>query len=105
MPEEFSNGMIAKMRESLAKNPEATIRFDHRYGKGGYGEKRSREILEPMCGPTGVYTKITHGQPTQGLPAIKAGKEFVIRAEFKIRDVLDHIDNKPPQYRTGEGDI
>lgn len=91
IPKELDSEIIEKLKAMYKKKPDTTVVIDHRYLKGGYGEKRSREILEPLYGPDGVYKKITHGQPTLGMPAIRAGEEFVIRAEFKVKDVLRHV--------------
>ena len=94
VPTKLDDETVETLRKALEKNPDGTVIIDHRYAVGGGGEKRSRELLAPLWGPTGVYQKITHGQPTMALPAIKAGEEFVIRATFKVRDVLDYYESK-----------
>lgn len=93
VPTKLDDETVEALRKALEKNPDGSVIIDHRYAVGGGGEKRSRELLAPLWGPTGVYQKITHGRPTLGQPDINAGKEFVIRATFKVRDALDYYES------------
>lgn len=94
VPTRLDPETVVKLRAALEKNPDANVIIDHRYAVGGGGEKRSRELLKTVWGTSGQYQKITHGKPTLGQPEINAGKEFVIRATFKVSDVLDHYSNQ-----------
>lgn len=94
VPTRLDPDTVESLRAALQKNPDAEAIIDHRYSVGGGGEKRSRELLEPLWGPAIKYQKITHGKPTFGQPEIKAGKQFVIRATFKVSDVLKHYESQ-----------
>lgn len=94
VPTKLDDETVEALRKALEKNPDGSVVIDHRYAVGGGGERKSRELLAPLWGPAGTYQKITHGQPTMGQPAIVAGKQFVIRATFKVRDVLEYYESK-----------
>lgn len=94
VPTRLETETVEWLRAALEKNPDGSVIIDHRYAVGGGGEKRSRELLEKIWGTSGTYQKITHGRPTLGMGDIIAGKEFVIRATFKVRDVLNHYESQ-----------